>query len=68
MSSLPFISHHLFVAAAGHDSRDEAKPSQNQPDREHAAEQILSNQTNSSEFVSAAAGEQTSTDFELSRG
>jgi len=30
MNSFPFISHHLFVSAAGHENRAQVKPARNQ--------------------------------------
>jgi len=37
MSSLPFISHHLFVAAVDHERRHEVKPPRNPADQESSA-------------------------------
>jgi len=37
MNSLPFISHHLFVAAVGNESRANGRPARQQPSSEETA-------------------------------
>jgi hypothetical protein len=41
MSSLPFISHHLFVAAAGQDGQARRKPVRREPLRRSSGEGVL---------------------------
>ena len=67
MSSLPIISHHLFVAAAGHESRDPADLDQNQTSYEYFAEEVLATQLDSAESAGEPAGDEAGTEFELSR-
>ena len=67
MSSLPLISHHLFVAAAGHEGRDQEKPKQNQPDQEWLAEGSASTQMHSGELAGEAPDHLPGVEVELSR-
>ena len=58
MSSLPFISHHLFVAAVRHESQDTAIPPQDQRDPQTAGPEASPPHRVAEELVvSAAANE-----------
>ena len=50
MSSLPFISHHLFVAAVERERRDQLESPRNQPDQESSSSQTTAVQLPNSEI------------------
>jgi len=50
MSSLPFISHHLFVAAVERERRHQLEPPRNQPDQESSSSQTTAVQLPNSEI------------------
>jgi hypothetical protein len=60
MSSLPSISHHLFVAAVRHDSRGQPKPPQNQPTEKSYVHQIASADMPTGEFTGDRADHEIS--------
>ena len=66
MSSLPFISHHLFVAAVRHESHDRAIPPQGQPDPEAAGPEATASHLGAEEWVVSAAADEMKESFLVS--